>query len=130
MLSPSFGAVPTEKILRNDVFQPVSLDIGMEKREKIIDKTEISTIINDNLKILDSIRVPSHFNREILSSFLEKMIKRDLENDPLHKDAVEINKYANDIRTYMQQYFDRIFKFHEKLKEDLIRHAFAASMTT
>jgi len=127
MLSPSFGAISTEKILRNDVFQPVSLGIEREKLEKSIDKTEISSIINDNLKILHSIKVPNHFNQEILASFLEKMIKKEIEKDLLHKQAVELNKYANDFRTYMHQYFDKIFKYHEQLKEDLVRQVFVTS---
>ena len=127
MLSPPFGAIPTGKILRNDVFEPVSLGIQKENLQKTVDKTDISWIVNDNLKILDSIRVPSSLDGKILASLLEKMIKREVEKDPLHKEAVEINKYANDIRVYMQKYFAKIFEFDVKLKEDLAKHAFAAS---
>jgi len=130
-MSPAnLGAISTEKIFRNDVFKPVSL--GFLKKEpdiqtKAREQADIASIVEDNLRILDSIRLPSHFDRETLAEFLERTIREDLEKDPLHKESVELDKYAKDFRKYMQQYFARIFEFHEKLKEDKLKYVFAAS---
>jgi len=127
MLPSNLGVISAEKIFRNDVFKPVSLGFLTQKPDIQIEETDIAAVVEDNIRILDSIRLPSHFDRETLANFLERIIKEDLEKDPLHKQSAELNKYAKDFRNHMRQYFDRIFDFHEKLKGDISKYVFATS---
>jgi len=128
MLPASFGAISTEKIVRNDVLKPISLALQNKKSEIQIDEAaEIASVIEDNIKVLDAIRIPDHFSRETLREFFEKTIREDLEKDPLHKKSVRIDKYAKDFRHYMRQYFEEIFDFHEVLKKDRLSYVQAAS---
>jgi len=127
VLSSNLGAISTEKILRNDVLKPVSLGLLRQKPSIQTEKNDIESVVEENIRMLDSIRLPTHFERETLANFLEKMIRKDLAKDPLHKQAVELNKYAKDFRTYMRQYFDKIFGFNSRWKEDLLKHVFATS---
>lgn len=127
MLSLDSEVLPGEIIFRKDVFEPVSLGLLTQKPGIQIEETDIESVVRDNLKILASIKLPSRFEYKTIAIFLEEMIREKLEKDPLRKQAVELNKYAKDFRTYMRQYFEKIFGFHKKLKEDLLKHVFAAS---
>lgn len=127
MLPSNLECISAERIFRNDVFKPVSLGLLTQKPDIKIEETDIAPVIEDNVRILDSIRLPSHFDRNTLAKFLDQLIRKELEKDTLHKQAVQLNKYAKDFRTYMRQYFDRIFDFHENLKKDLVNNVFGAS---
>ena len=127
MLSSDLEAISGEKIFRNDVFKPISLSLLPEKPDMRIEEADIASVVEDNIRILNSIRIPDRFDSKTLASFLEKMIREDLEKDPLHKEAVELNKYAKDFHTYMREYFNKVFDFQKKLKEDLFKYVFAAS---
>lgn len=127
MLSLNPEVISGERIFRNDVFKPISLSLLTEKPDKQVGETDIASIVDANIKILDSIRIPDRFDRRTLAGFLEKTVREDLEKDSLHKEAVELNKYAKDFHTYMRKYFDKVFDFQGKLKEDLLKHVFATS---
>jgi len=128
MFPSNFGAISTEKIVRSDLLKPVSFGILQKKSEiKIDEAAEIASVIEENMKLLDTIKIPDHFDRETLRKFFELKIKKNLEEDPLHKQSVRLGKYAEDFRHYMRRYFDEIFDFHEKLKKDRFDYVFAAS---
>jgi len=127
MLPSNSGVISGEKVFRNDVFKPISLDLLKQKPDVQIEETDIESVVNDNIRILDLIRLPERFDRKAIVTFLEDLIRKDFENDPLHKQAVELDKYAKDFHRYMQRYFDKIFDYHNKLKEDLLGYVFGAS---
>ncbi len=105
-------------VLRNDVIKPTSLGFMKEvTEEEVIKQTEVSTIIDENLNILGTVPLPRAMAFKTLSKHLEKMIKKDIQKDPLHDVAVKLSKYAQDFYRKMELYFDEIFNFTEKLKE-------------
>ena len=120
--------VPSHNVLRNDVLKPASLGFMKEiSEEEVIKQTELSTVIDDNLKLLKTVQLPNDMRFKEVSKLLKKIIKEDMEKDPLHDVAVKLSKYAKDFYKKMELYFDGIFDYNEKIKESLESNLFYMS---
>jgi len=129
-LSGSLGAVPvpSPSVLRNDILKPVALGFMKEIPDKEVTKaTDVSTVTEDNLKILETVRLPEHLEFKEVSKLLKKIIKKDMKKDPLHDAAVKLTNYAQKFYEKMELYFDEIFNFNEKVKEHILSNLFATS---
>jgi hypothetical protein len=125
---PANLPISTEKIVRNDILRPVSLTLQDKKTEIEINMAEeIASAIESNMRLLDKVRIPDHFDRGTLGKFFEKMIREDFETDPLQKESARIGKYANDFHHYMLRYFKEVFDFNEGLKKDRMGYVQATS---
>lgn len=126
-LSDTISA-PLHGILRNDVLKPASLGFMKEVTEEEVTKqTELSTIIDDNLKLLETVPLPDVVKFEEISKLLKKRIKKDMKKDPLHSTAVKLTNYANNFYEKMEPYFDEVFDFDKKLRESFQSDLFAIS---
>lgn len=75
--SQSLGVLPSSSVLRNDILKPTSSGFMKEiSEEQVTRETEISAIINDNLKLLKTVTLPNHLKFNEVSKHLEKMIKK------------------------------------------------------
>src|SRR4030042_4193459 len=119
--SSSFGMV------RKDILKPTSLGFMKDEisEEQLAKETEVSTIIDDNLKILGTLTMPKQLDLKEVSDFLRKRIKEDVEKDPLHEVSVRLTKYAQDFFMKMEKYFAEIYRFDNSERENLIARAFA-----
>jgi hypothetical protein len=118
---PSFGVV------RNDILKPTSL--GFMKNElsedQVAKETDISTIIDDNLKILGTLTMPKQLDFKDVGDFLRKTIKEEVEKDPLHEVCTRLVKYARDFFMKMEKYFAEIYNFEGSTRENLLARVFA-----
>jgi hypothetical protein len=119
--SSSFGMV------RKDILKPASLGFMKDEisEEQLAKETEVSTIIDDNLKILGTLTMPKQLDLKEVSDFLRKRIKEEVEKDPLHEVSVRLTKYAQDFFMKMEKYFAEIYRFDSSERENLIARAFA-----
>jgi len=115
-------------IIRNDVSQPTSLGFMKPLTDEIVAKqSETSTLIADNLKILETIPLPDSFDLEEVRKVLENKIKIDIEKDPLRSIASNLSKYANNFYEKMESYFEGIFDFDNQLRERKRSDVFSVS---
>jgi len=118
--SESLGASPSLSVLRDDILQPTSLGFMKEiPDEDVVKRTELSTIIDDNFKVLKTVKLPDHLKLKELSEALQKIIKQDMEKDPLHDVAVRLTSYSQNFFEKMEPYFEEIFDYDEKVRERL-----------
>lgn len=106
------------KILRNDVSQPTS--IGFMKPipdEDLAKQSEVSTLITDNLKILEEIPLQTSFTIEQISDVFKKKLQNEIKDDPLRKIASDLSSYASNFYQKMELYFNNIFDFEAELKK-------------
>lgn len=93
--------------------------------EQLAKETEVSTIIDDNLKILRTLTMPKQLDLKEVSDFLRKTIKDEVEKDPLHEVSVRLTKYAQDFFMKMEKYFAEIYNFESHGRENLVARVFA-----
>lgn len=121
MFSGSFAGSSSSSalgVLRNDVSQPNSLGFMKPiKDETVAKQSEISTIVNDNLEVLETIPLPMNLGLKEIRKVMETKIAKDIKKDPLHKVASDLSNYANNFYEKMEKYFDGIFEFDAELKK-------------
>ena len=113
---------PTDLVRRNEITKSVSFG-PMEKEVKL----DIPTVVNDNIEILNKIPLPKNIQKSDLERIIEKIIKEDLEKDPLFKVSLDLAKYANDFHNKFTLYFSKIFSFHEEVMKRLDKELFYCS---
>jgi hypothetical protein len=124
----SLGALPPSAVVRNDILKPTTLGFMKDiSDEQVSRETELSTIIDDNLKLLKTVCLPNHLKFDAVSKLLPKIIKKETSEDPLHEVAVKLSKYAHNFFEKMELYFAEIFDYDNKVSENLKSYLFADS---
>lgn len=90
-------------------------NIFFEQKEETSPEEEI---MKDNLDILKHIQLPERFRQSDVEEFLERKVKKDLEN-PFHQLVLKIQKYVSDFHNKHSLYFATIFDLHDKMAEML-----------
>lgn len=106
---------------RDDIIKNVSFNPEVEV------KLDVETAIDDNLRILSKIPLPSHINKSDLEKRIKEMAKKSLDTDSMFKEALKLAKYANNFQKFFPLYFGKVFDFHEriikKLQETLLTNS-------
>lgn len=121
------AALPSFGMIRNDILKPTSLGFMKDEmsEEQLAKETEVSTIIDENLKILGTLTIPKQLDLKEVSDFLRKTIKNEVEKDPLHEVSVRLTEYARDFFMKMEKYFAEIYNFETNDRENLVGRVFA-----
>jgi hypothetical protein len=110
---------------RNDLTLPLQCDAVNKDFENF--KSAVTNTLETNLKLLDELPLPKHFDAKELRAFFKSKIKTDLEKDKTFEKAIEIQKYAKTMFESMIKYFNEIFVFHDNLKRKQNREVFYVS---
>jgi len=105
---------PVDLILRNDVIKNVSF-----KPTKQEIKLDIHTVIKENIEILNKIPLPEKMRKTEVEKLIERIIKEDLEKDPLFQISIKLTEYANDFYKKSTLFFSKIFDYHKEVLKRL-----------
>jgi hypothetical protein len=105
---------PVDLILRNDVMKNVSFKPTKQKIE-----LDIHTVIKENVEILNKIPLPERMRKTEVEKLIERIVKEDLEKDPLFQISIKLNEYANDFYNKFTLFFSRIFDYHKEVLKRL-----------
>lgn len=82
-------------------------------------KTAVEETVKDNLSLLDELPPLKNLSIEELKEHFKKMLEDDLKKDLVFEKSVEIQRYANDIWTYVDSYFREIFEYHNSVRREV-----------
>lgn len=88
-------------------------------------KAAIEETVKENLSLLDELPPLKTLCIEELKESMKKMLEDDLKKDSVFEKSVEIQRYVNDMWTYVNSYFREIFEYHNSVRRELDSKIFA-----
>jgi hypothetical protein len=89
-------------------------------------KDTIARTIEINLNAVDELP-PLRFGKNDIKQHFKKLLEEQLKKDERLEKSVEIKKYCKSFNQYIVSYYEEIFKYHDKIRDDTTSWMIGAS---